>query len=113
YTPFERNVVVEMLGNGDGTFKPLQTVLVTKASGSVPGNETFAVGDVNGDRSPDLVLVNTYGVRVSINNGDGTFQPAHTVSPNTASSVVIADVNADGRADLVEPGCVLLGNGDG
>ena len=58
-------------------------------------------------------------------NGDGTFQPVVTYDPRgeSASSVAIADVDGDGKRDLLVTnlnceGCdgsigVLLGNGDG
>lgn len=78
-----------------------------------------AVGDVNGDGKPDLVVANAAGtVGVLLGNGDGTFQTAVTYSTGTggASSVAIADVNGDGKPDLVVAGglvSVLMGNGDG
>ena len=99
-----------------------------------------AVADVNGDGKPDLLVGNGYdggipgngGVGVLLGNGDGTFQPAVTHdtggSGSFASSVAAADVNSDGKLDLVvvnscgDSFCgggagssvaVLLGNGDG
>jgi hypothetical protein len=42
-----------LLGNGDGTFQPVQNYLVSGFSGVV------AVGDFNGDGAPDALLVNT------------------------------------------------------
>jgi len=66
---------------------------------------------VNGDGKPDLVVASQCTVLSCVNgsvgvllgNGDGTFQTA--VSYGTggvyAQSVAVADVNGDGRPDLV------------
>jgi hypothetical protein len=126
----KHGVLGVMLGNGDGTFQPAMTY----DSG---GNQTIsvAVADVNGDGKPDLLAVNwlcdsncQYGsVGVMLGNGDGTFQPAVTYGSggSDAVAVAVADVNGDGKPDLlvandfctptsVNAGAgVLLGNGDG
>jgi hypothetical protein len=124
------NDIGVLLGNGDGTFQPA----VTYGSGS--GSPLLvAVADVNGDGKPDLLVahfcsgpINCDGlVGVLLGNGDGTFQPAVTYSSGGqyASAVVVADVNGDGKPDMLvttnvytccTPGGavgVLLGNGDG
>jgi uncharacterized protein (UPF0548 family) len=123
--------VAVLLGNGDGTFRAAQTYI----SGGYYA-ESVAVSDVNGDGKPDLVVANEcasdsgfcYGILgVLLGNGDGTFQQAQTYSSGgyDAKSVAVADVNGDGKPDLVvangsardrtSPGSVgvLLGNGDG
>ena len=46
------NTVSVLLGNGNGTFQAQQTF----AAGSMP--DSVAVGDVNGDGKPDLVVAN-------------------------------------------------------
>ncbi len=119
--------VVVLLGNGDGTFQP------GTAYAAGVGATSLAVADLNGDGNPDLVVAdmgvwpNTYGeVSVLLGNGDGTFQPVVTYSSGAggAYSVAVADVNGDGKPDIVvadEGGKsyktgvvgVLLGNGDG
>ena len=58
-------------------------------------------------------------LNVLLGNGDGTFQTAIATNPGTAFlSVVVADVNGDGKPDILglsQTGTlfVLLGNGDG
>jgi hypothetical protein len=97
---------------------------------------SVVVADVNGDGKPDIVVANhcvTYGacpkgaVGVLLGNGDGTFQTAVTYESGGGDSfsVAVADVNGDGKPDIVvtsecASGCispgvvgVLLGNGDG
>ncbi|MGP0017794.1 MAG: Ig-like domain repeat protein [Candidatus Sulfotelmatobacter sp.] len=113
-------IVGVLLGNGDGTFRPV----VTYDSGGV-GATSIAVADVNGDGKPDLVVANGGGsVGVLLGNGDGTFQPAVSYNSGGAfpDSVAVADVNGDGKLDVVvanyynsagTPIGVLLGNGDG
>jgi hypothetical protein len=128
-------VVGVLLGNGDGTF---QTAVTYDTGGYNP--LSIAIADVNGDRKPDLVVINGCGsssgctgpdgtVAVLLGNGDGTFQTAVTYDTggSGAMSVALADVNGDGKADIVvanfcgtNPDCtapalvgVLLGNGDG
>lgn len=138
----ENSCVSVLLGNGDGTFQPA----VTYNSGGFLA-ATAAVADVNGDGKPDIVVANNcsaytfsnYGcntgaqgvIGVLLGNGDGTFQPAVTYSPGgyatsgfVTSAIAIADVNGDGKPDLIVTNQdgpsdgdgsvgVLLGNGDG
>jgi len=121
-----------LLGNGDGTFQPA----VSYSSGGY-GAWSVAIGDVNGDGHPDLVVANecqdasgecpSGSVSVLLGNGDGTFQGAvsYATRGSGSESVAVADVNGDGKPDLlVANPCthrkcvngsvsVLLGNGDG
>ena len=124
-------IVGVLLGNGDGTFQPA----VTYSSG---GEFAFsvAIGDVNGDGKPDVLIANEYAstanqsngtVAVLLGNVDGTFQPAFTYGSGGkyAYTAALADMNGDGKPDVLVtnqcsiPSCVtgalglLLGNGDG
>lgn len=104
-----------LLGNGDGTFQPV----VTYYPGG--GVASVAVADVNGDGKPDLLVTGSSPteeaiVSVLLGNGDGTFQPSVSYNASSARAVAVADVNGDGKPDLVVVGGavgVLLGNGDG
>jgi hypothetical protein len=115
--PWTEATVSVLLGNGDGTF---QTAVSYDPGGA--HTESVAVADVNGDGKPDLVAANACvdcgpaSVGVLLGNGDGTFQPAVVYDVPAAGWVAIADVNGDGKQDLVVAGgdvCVLMGNGDG
>lgn len=109
-----------LLGNGDGTFRPP----VNYYSGGVDA-ASVRVADVNGDGKPDLLVANECSddscpngvVAVLLGNGDGTFQAAVTYDAGWLVSLAVADVNGDGRLDLVVSYNsvigVLLGNGDG
>lgn len=123
-------VVAVLLGNGDGTFQ----AAVTYNTGGLFAT-SVAVADVNGDGKPDLVVGNDCAdsncdgsVGVLLGNGDGTFQAASTylTGGSDAVFVAVADVNSDGRPDLLAGTvcnggvcgsggtvAVLLGNGDG
>ena len=113
------NGVSVLLGNGNGTFQP--TVNYASSGGLV------ATGDFNGDGKIDLVTVTapgsgTGGYSVLLGNGDGTFQ--HRLDgPSTTLklTLAVADMNHDGKADLLLMNdqlsfnfiSILFGNGDG
>lgn len=119
-----------LLGNGDGTFQ----AATTYDSGGKMAT-SLAIADVNGDGKPDALVTNecasngcnSGSVSVLLGNGDGSYQAAQGYNTgSSAVSVSVADVNQDGKLDLVvanlclnTPACtqgsvsVLLGIGDG
>jgi hypothetical protein len=118
-----------LLGNGDGTFQAVME------SPSLVGADKIVVSDMNGDGKPDVVVMDfCYGahcanfgsdgaVAVLAGRGDGTFLLVHgevyDSGGRQAESMAVADVNGDGKPDIMVanqvPGVVgvLLGNGDG
>lgn len=91
---------------------------------------SVAIGDVNGDGKPDLVVANTGvmpnglpppqgdGINVLLGVGNGQFAPAvHFNAGSSPAGVAIADFNNDGWADLAVANgnsssvSILLGNG--
>jgi hypothetical protein len=118
-SPHFSPAVTILLGNGDGSFQVAQTYLAF--SPSPPGGSTamsVAAGDFNGDGILDLAVVGTpvqgfKSMGILLGNGDGTFQAAAGYQ-TSGGKIFIADVNGDGKLDLITVGGnLLLGNGDG
>jgi hypothetical protein len=110
-----------LLGNGDGTFQP-----ATEYPSGEPYPDSLAIADLRGDGKLDVVAASMFysNAGVLLGNGDGTLQPVVTYGSGGSSDVwrggvAVADVNQDGKPDLVVVNSgssdvgVLLGNGDG
>ena len=115
-TNASNNNVSVLLGKGDGTFQSP----VSYTTGSLP--DAIAAADLNADGKLDLVVVdagdpvNGTASTVSIlyGKGDGTFQAAtHLSVADRGDSVAIADLNADGKLDLVVTNAGSPGTGTG
>ncbi len=119
----QQGSVNTLLGNGDGSFKSGASYDVDMSPVSV------AVGDVNGDGVLDLVVANSCGKSAACSNGTasvllgdgkGNFTLKTEVDlGKQVSSVALADLNGDGKLDLIAANSadnqvgVLLGKGDG
>jgi hypothetical protein len=113
-------------GNGDGTFgapKPLQLYSNPTAPNALTTPQFNVLADVNNDGRADLIttlLSGTYPsytttVYLNLNNGDGTFKPATTLQLGFAAlhiGVQAADMNGDGKMDLIAEGNDSSGNGN-
>jgi FG-GAP-like repeat/Abnormal spindle-like microcephaly-assoc'd, ASPM-SPD-2-Hydin len=123
---FNTNVLVVVLGHGDGTFG-------SPASIALPANYVgnfLYTADVNGDGKLDLISGNNLATpsggeadgtfSVFLGNGDGTFMSPVNYqigSPSYLGSMAIGDVNNDGKLDVIAGtsgnDLLFLGNGDG
>jgi hypothetical protein len=92
------------------------------------GTNYVVAADLNSDGCPDMIVANTDGVSVRLNNcdGTGTFGPSvvYSTGGSISFAVAVGDMNNDGVPDLVitnycDPTFsngavgVLIGNGDG
>lgn len=112
--------IAVLLGRGDLDFAAAVDYEAGYPTADPEG--AVAVGDLNGDQVPDLVLVAAGYATVLVNRGDGTFLPGadYGYAEGTSSSgVAIGDLTGDGKADLVAASSdfgsvsVLVNRGDG
>jgi hypothetical protein len=119
-------IMADIFGNGSpalilgignlNTQSGLIMVLTNNGSGIFSTNYSFNTGlipnkvvaaDVNGDGKLDLIMTtwsytgNAWNLLVLTNNGSGKFGTNVTLTLNGLSQLAVADVNADGRPDLV------------
>jgi hypothetical protein len=112
------NGVSILLGNGDGTFQAERRVTLDGTS------DVLVAGDFDGDGKLDLALpnpdsLNNAFVIVLFGNGDATFQQKTFALPvpnpfsfaHSSRVLVAADLNGDGRPDLIEAGSTTDING--
>jgi hypothetical protein len=104
------NFVYIYLGNGSGGFAGPTSV-------DMPGGWPIAIGDVNGDRIPDLVSSAGY---IALGKGNGTFKPPYVewIAFSGSYDVVLTDLRNNGLTDIVMQGgvgvvSVLLSEGKG
>ncbi len=110
------NSIGVFLGDGRGTFQPMQTY----STGKRP--QSLAVADFNGDRWPDVAVADADSLEVGVFLGGmgGRLSPGVRVAlAGSPFGMDAVDVNGDGKFDIVAvPGktgdlSVALGNGDG
>jgi len=110
---YAANTLTVLTNNGSGGF----ALASSPGVGNSPDCVTAA--DVNGDGKPDLISANAGSLgngntlTVLTNNGSGGFVLASSpVVGGGPISVVAADVNGDGKPDLISANYGSLGNGN-
>ncbi|MBL7942329.1 MAG: VCBS repeat-containing protein, partial [Flavobacteriales bacterium] len=101
-------------GNGDGLFGKLTLLAGYGAAG-------ICSADFNSDGHPDILNTNhfpPYSLALSLNNGDGSFQPTTFAdAPYSSEECISSDINLDGNMDVVVHAAggftVIPGNGNG
>jgi len=114
------NFMGVLLGTGEGGFSSFAKF----PAGATPQN--VAVGQLNGDRYLDIVAANSSSNSLSVlpGKGDGSFGPFRSFRAAKApvsgpGTVVVRDLNSDGRSDLAVANGksssvgVLIGDGRG
>ncbi len=94
-----------LLGNGDGTFRTGR-LFSTELPGysNLNALEAIAVADFDGDGNADIIALISYPqvAEIFYGNGDGTFNGPFLLTLSAAyTQIVVADVNQDGKPDLV------------
>lgn len=103
------------------TFAPFASYPTGSGLGPGPAPVTTVAADFDGDGDQDVASTSQFGQAAAIivpNRGDGTFGAPNSVAGTTgAQSLTTADVNGDGKPDLIGMTAttvlVLLGNGSG
>jgi hypothetical protein len=113
--------ILELLGNGDGTFAPAVYQATSTNGANLTATLSVAVGDVNGDGRPDVVAGNrrfdanflfvAADATVLLAQANGSLVIDDTTPTHFSVGLVVADFNGDGRADIETDDCVQLQTG--
>ena len=100
------------IGNGDGTFRAgtsVDTSALPLSLGSTAGSHSFAgIADIDGDGNPDLIVLGSCIV-LFYGDGSGGFEPPQILPvSHSYTSLYLADVNNDGKIDVVLTDGVLI-----
>jgi hypothetical protein len=115
YTASQAQLAIA-LGNGDGTFQA--PALNNLSGGDVIRSSGIAAADYNADGKLDLALLDPGDLSgIYYGNGDGTFAsisfnnlayPDDLINLAVGGPAIAADLNKDGKPDILAGGAVLL-----
>ena len=91
------NSVSVLVGSGIGVFSAAATIA------GLSGPRSLKVSDFNGDGLKDFAVLSTdtFDISVRLGAGAGTFTAAATIKLDTGIGIQLADLNGDGRDDIV------------
>ncbi len=105
-----RMVILRNEGGKPPRFSPFPVRLDGLPSGArSPWGFMIAVHDFNGDRRPDMVVAGAQSAVVWLEQPSSLEQAwkAHfigSIQPDTATGITVADINSDGKADVITGG---------
>jgi hypothetical protein len=88
-----------LLGDGKGGFAVMNGSLFPTGDGP----SRVAIGDVNGDRIPEIVVSNSLSRSITVfGRGQGTFKETATIGVgNQPGGIAIGDLDGDGKGEIV------------
>jgi hypothetical protein len=100
---FGTELIGTALGNGNGTFQAVRTQSGSSVLENLRISDDIHAGDIDGDGTPDLVVLNyaSNDVSIFLVNPDGSLRPHQRYGiGNTPQLGTIADFDGDGRIDV-------------